>query len=114
MVGLVYLFHGPDEAGVSEVQILGHGEVPVVTNGLRHYLVEGTVHDVDFFGSFDVKVICAVAYEIQEFDCALLLILLRHLAMRNVLQILEPLEVRAGDATTVCQQVRGNNYASFE
>ena len=106
MVSLVYLLHGPDEAGISEVQILGHGKVPIVTNSLGHYLIECTVHNIDFLGSLDVEIISAVTYEIQEFDCALLLILLSHLAMGNVLQILEPLEVRAGDTTAVGQQVR--------
>ncbi len=106
------------EARVSEVQVLFQRVVPVVNSGLLHDFLKAGVNDVDFSCSLEVLHVGRglgelVTHGLKDFQILFFLIFLGHAAWRNVFQVLEPLEVRAGHTATVCQHVWNHDDAAL-
>jgi len=55
------LFHGSDEAGIPECEILLDSIIPIVAHCLGHDFIECTLYDVNFLRTFDVQFIRLVA-----------------------------------------------------
>ena len=98
------------EASISEAQVLFEGELPVLLHGRAHDFVEAGVDDVQFGGTLDFfAILSLVAHDLKETHLRLLLVLLGHLAGRDVFKVLEPLEIGAGDTATIDQKIGSAN-----
>lgn len=112
-VRAVHFVDGVNEARISEGEVLLNGKLPVVFDSLAHDFFKTGVDDIDLAGTLEVR----IGFESHDFEELLLgslFVLLGHLAWGDVIQVLEPLEVRAGDTTTVDQHVWGSNDSSPE
>lgn len=90
----------------------------MVERGGFHDLLETRVDDVDFFRALEVFHVGRgggqlVAESFQNLQVPLFLVLLGHAAGRDVLDVLEPLEVRDSDTAAVCKHVRNDDDAAF-
>ena len=112
--GRVDLADGVDEASISEGEVLVDGDVPVLADGGAHDLLETRVDDVDFIGALKLGGLVLEAHKLEELGLGLDLVLLGHTAWGDVIQVLEPLEVGAGDTATVDEHVWGANDALAE
>ena len=114
-VRLVHLANSVDQASVSEGEVLLLGEVPVLLHGGAHDLLETGVDDVKFGGTLDLfTFLLFVTHDFEQAHLGLLLVLLGHLTGGDVFEVLEPLEVGAGDTTTVDQKIGGADDASLD
>ena len=95
---------GVNEAGVSEREVLAHCVVPVLFNSRTHDLLETRVDDVELFGTFQSSDIL-YAHKLEQPLLGFLFVFLCHSSWGHVLQVLQPLEVRAGDTTAVHKHV---------
>jgi len=109
---LVNLADGVDEAGVSVGEVSLDSDVPVFTDGAGHDLLKSRVDDVDLIGTFNLVRLGLKTHKLEELDLGLLLVLLGHTSWGDVIEVLEPFEVRAGDTTTVDKHVWGGDNSS--
>ena len=111
---VVDLHHGVDKTSISEVEIVINGVLPVLVDGGGHGLIEGGVYDVNLVGTFDLVVHVLVSHKLEKLDLRVLIELLGHLTWGDVVDVLEPLEVRAGDTTTVDEKIWGDDDTLFD
>ena len=109
---VVDLGDGVDEAGVSEGEVLLEGELPVFSAGRGHDFFETRVDDVDLVGTLQLVDLVAEAHDLEQASLGLDLVLLGETAWSNVVEVLKPFEVRAGDTTAVDEHVRGGDDAA--
>ena len=98
-----------DEAGVPERHVALNCDLPVLAAGGSHDLLETRVDDIDLIGTLELINLVLEAHKLKEASLRLDLILLGQTAGSYVIEVLEPLEVRAGDTTTVDKHVRGTD-----
>jgi len=110
----VDLADGVDEAGISVGEVLLNSNVPVLFDGGAHDLFETRVDDVDFIGAFNLASLVSESHELEESLLRLLLVLLGHTAWGDVIEVLEPFEVRASDTTAVDKHVWGGDDSSTD
>ena len=108
------LADGVNEAGISVGEVLLNGNIPVLLDGGAHDLFETGVDDVDFIGTLNLTGLVSETHELEESLLRLLLVLLGHTAWGDVIEVLEPLEVRAGDTTAVDKHVWGGDDSSAD
>jgi len=108
---LVDLVDGVTEAGVSEGEILLNGEVPVLLGGGVHDFFETRVDDIDFVSTLELVGFGIVAHDLEELGLRLFLVLLGHLSGSDVIEVLQPFEVGAGNTTSVNEHI-GSNHDS--
>jgi hypothetical protein len=107
LVRVVDLVDGVDEAGVSEGEVALNGELPVFLNGHAHNLLESRVDDVELVSTAQLDAGILEAHDLEKLGLALLLVLLGHFTGGNVVQVLQPFEVGAGDTATVDEHIGG-------
>merc|ERR1740117_2080684 len=100
------------ETGVSERDVVDEGVGPVLLGGVVHDLLKSGIDDVDLTRTRKLSHVRRVlgdnvTHHLEE--VLLLLVSLVDTAGSNVIQVLEPLEVRTGDTTSVGQHVGDNN-----
>ena len=105
--------NGVNETGVSEGEVLAHCVVPVLFNSRAHDLLETRVDDVKLFGTLQSSDVLR-AHKFEQPLLGFLFVLLCHSSWGHVLQVLQPLEVRAGDTTAVHKHVWGGDDASLK
>jgi len=113
LVGLVYFGDGVDEAGVSETQVFLNRILPVFFHSSAHDFFKSRVHDINFVGTLEVVLQIIVSHHFEKPLLRLLLVFLCHFSGGDMLDVFEPLEVRAGDTTAVDEHVGGDNDASL-
>jgi len=109
LVGHVDFVDSVDEAGVSECEIFLDGKVPVFLHSVAHNFLQTGVDDVDFVGSVKLRLIGIESHDLEKLVLGLLFVLLGHLSGGDVIEILEPFEVGAGDTTSVHKHVGSAN-----
>jgi len=107
---LVHLLDRQREAGVSEVEVVVNGKLPVFCGSFVHNLIQTRVDDVNFARASQVLHVRGVlgdlvAHLLENLEVLLLGVFLSHAAGGNVIQVLEPLEVGAGHTTAVGKHV---------
>ena len=110
--GLVDLADGVDEARVSVGEVAIDSDGPVLTDSGGHDFLETRVDDIDLVGTGELASLVLEAHKLEELGLRLLLVLLGQAAGGDVIKVLEPLEVRAGDTATVDEHVRGADDSS--
>ena len=110
----VNLLDSIHEARVSERQVALKSDLPVLLTGGGHDLLESRVDDVDFISTLKLANLVLVSSNLEEMGISLNLILLRQTARSDVIEILKPLEVRAGNTTAVNEHVWRADDASAE
>merc|ERR1712166_308298 len=110
----VDLLDSTTETGVSERDVVDEGVGPVLLGGVVHDLLKSRIDDVDLTRARKLSHVRRVlrdnvTHHLEELLVLLLLVSLVDTAGSNVIQVLEPLEVRAGDTTPVGQHVGDNN-----
>lgn len=113
----VDLLNGTAETGISERHVVDEGVGPVLLGSVVHDFFKSRVDNVDLRSTGKLSHVRGrsrdgVAHHLEERLVLLLLVLLSNTARSNVIQILEPLKVRAGHTSTVGEHV-GNNNNSF-
>lgn len=106
------------KASISKVEIVFNGEIPMLLGCIVHDFLEARVDDVDFTGAREVLHVRGVfgdfvAHQLEDLHVLFLLILLVHAAGGNVIQVFEPLEVRAGYTSSVSEHVGNTNDTSL-
>ena len=112
--GGVDLADGVDEAGISVGEVSLYSDFPVLANGRGHDFFQTRVDNVDFISTFNLTGLGFESHELEELGLGLLLIFLGKTAWGNVVQVLEPLEVRAGDTTAIDKHVWGGDDSSAD
>ena len=110
--GLMDLSDSIDEAGISVGKVSIDSDGPVLTDGGGHDLLKTRVDDVDLIGTLDLVSLGLKTHKLEELDLRLLLVLLGQPSWGDVIEVLQPLEVGAGDTTTVDEHVWGGNNSS--
>ena len=104
-----------DEAGISVGEVFLYSNIPVLFNGMGHDFFQTRVDNVDFISTFNLASLISESHELEESLLGLLLIFLGHTAWGNVVEVLKPLEVRAGDTTAIDKHVwSGDNSSADE
>ena len=104
-----------DEAGISVGEVFLYSNIPVLFNGMGHDFFQTRVDNVDFISTFNLVSLISESHELEESLLGLLLIFLGHTAWGNVVEVLKPLEVRAGDTTAIDKHVwSGDNSSADE
>lgn len=106
------LADGVDEAGVSVGKVSLDSDVPVLTDSASHDLLKSRVDDVDLIGTFNHVRFSLKTHKLEELDLRLLLVLLGQTSWCDVIEVLQPFEVRAGDTTAVDKHVWGSDNSS--
>jgi len=111
LVVSVDLVDGIDKAGISEVHVIVYSKLPVALNSAGHSLIKGRVDDVGFGCSMDGSLILfsSISHKSQKLLLTSLIELLGHLTWRYMVNVLKPLEVRAGDTTSVHEEIWGDH-----
>ena len=110
--GLMDLSDSIDEAGISVGKVSIDSDGPVLTDGGGHDLLKTRVDDVDLIGTLDLVSLGLKTHKLEELDLRLLLVLLGQSSWGDVIKVLQPFEVGAGDTTTVDEHVWGGNNSS--
>ena len=105
---------GVDEAGISVGEVSLYSDFPVLANGRGHDFFQTRVDNVDFISTFNLTGLGFESHEFEELCLGLLLVFLGKTAWGNVVQVLEPLEVRAGDTTAIDKHVWGGDDSSAD
>ncbi len=100
------LANSVDEASVSEREVLLDSEFPVLFAGRGHDFLESRVDDIDLISTLELVRLVLEAHKFEELGLRFDLIFLGHTAWGDVIEVLEPFEVRAGDTTSVDKHVR--------
>ena len=106
------LLDGVDETGISEGEVLVNSELPVFLNSVLHDLLETRVDDVKFGSTLSRYLVFLEAHHLEELLLRLFLVLLGHATGSDVIDVLKPFEVGAGDTTAVHKHVRGSDDTS--
>ena len=114
LVGLVDLADGVDETGVAEREVSLNCEVPVLFDGRGHDFLKTRVDNVDFIGTSQLIDFALEAHKLEEFGLRFHLVLLGQAAGGDVIEVLQPFKVGAGDTSTVDEHVWGSNNASAD
>ena len=109
---LVNLLDGVNEACVSEGEVFIDSELPVFLNSLAHDFLESRIDDVKFGSTLSRGLFLIEAHHLEELLLRLFLILLGHATGSDVIDVLKPFEVGAGDTTAVDEHVGGSDNAS--
>lgn len=112
--GLMDLADGVDEAGIAEGEVLLDGHVPVLASSGGHDFFKTRVDDIDLIGTLKIDSLISEAHKLEELGLRLDLVLLGHAAGGDVIEVLQPFEVGAGDTTTVDEHVRGSDDSSAD
>jgi len=115
---VVNSLNGTTEAGISEADVVDEGVRPVLGSRVVHDLLKAGVNNVDLTGSTELSHVRRVlrndvAHHGEDLLVLSRLVSLGHAAGGNVIQVLQPFEVRAGDTTAVHEQVGAANDASL-
>jgi len=110
----VDLLNGATEASISERKVVDEGMGPVLSSGIVHDLFKARVDDVDLISTLELVSFSIVAHNLEELGLRLLFVLLGHLSGSDVIEILQPFEVGAGDTTTVDEHIGGDNDSTLE
>ena len=108
----VDLLDGVDETGISEGEVLVNSELPVFLNSVLHDLLKTRVDNVKFGSTLSSNLIFIEAHHLEELLLRFLLILLGHATGSDVIDVLEPFEVGAGDTTAVHEHVWSSDDTS--
>ena len=108
----VDLLDGVDETSVSEGEVLVDSELPVLLNSVLHDLLKTRVDDVKFGSTLSRYLIFLEAHHLEELLLRFLLILLGHATGSDVIDVLKPFEVGAGDTTAVHEHVWSSDDTS--
>ena len=108
----VDLLDGVDETCVSEGEVLVDSELPVFLNSVLHNFFKTRVDNVDFGSTLSRHLVFFEAHHLEELLLRLFLILLGHATGSDVIDVLKPFEVGAGDTTAVDEHVGGSDNAS--
>ena len=106
------LADGVDEAGVSVGEVSVDSDSPVLTDSGGHNLLKSGVDDVNLIGTLDLVSLGLKSHKLEELDLRLLLVLLGESSWGDVIEVLQPFEVGAGDTTTVDKHVWGGDNSS--
>ena len=106
------LADGVDEAGISVGEVSLYSNFPVLANGRGHNFFQTRVDNVNFISTFNLTSLGFKSHELEELRLRLLLIFLGETAWGNVVQVLEPFEVGAGDTTAIDKHVWGCDDSS--
>ena len=101
-----------NEASVSEGEVLVDSDIPVLLDSMAHDLFETRVDNLNFISSMDFRSLITESHKLEESGLGFLLIFLSHTSRGNVVKVLKPFEVGAGDTTTVNKHVWGADNAS--
>ena len=101
LIALINFIDGTHEACITEEEVLAVGEGPVLLDGRGHHLLEARVDNIDLFCSLNGGIVALKAHHLEKFLLRALIELLRELSWGNVIEVLQPLEIRDGDSTTV-------------
>ena len=101
-----------NEASVSEGEVLVDSNIPVLLDSVAHDLFETRVDNLNFISSMDFRSLITESHKLEESGLGFLLIFLSHTSRGNVVKVLKPFEVGAGDTTTVDKHVWGADNAS--
>jgi len=111
---VVNSLNGTTEAGISEADVVDEGVRPVLGSRVVHDLLKAGVNNVDLTGSTELSHVRRVlrddvAHHVEDLLVLPRLVFLGHAAGGDVSKILEPLEVGAGDTTSVSEHVGDDN-----
>lgn len=110
--GLVNLADSVDEASVSEREVLLDSKFPVFLAGRGHDFLKTRVDDIDLISTLELVRLVLEAHKFEELGLRFDLIFLGHTARSDVIKVLEPFEVRAGNTTSVDKHVRSAHNSS--
>jgi len=110
----VNLLDGAAETSISKVEVVDVGVRPILRGSVVHDFLKSRVDDINLGSTGELSHVRRVlgdnvTHHAEEFGVLLLLIFLVHAARGNMLQVLKPLEVRAGNTTSVGEHVGDNN-----
>ena len=108
----VDLADGVDEASISESEVLLDSDIPVLLDSGAHDFFEAGVDNFDLIGTFDLRSLLSESHEFKKSGLGFLLIFLGHTSWGDVVEILEPLEVGAGNTPTIDEHVWGADNTS--
>jgi hypothetical protein len=103
-----------DEAGVSEGKVFIDSHLPVLFASGGHNFFETRVDDINLISTFKLVSLIFESHKLEESGLRLDLIFLGQTAGSDVIEVLQPFEVGAGDTTTVDKHVWGANDSSAE
>ena len=106
------------QACISKVEVVFNGEIPMFLGSIAHNFVEAGVDNVDFTGAGEVLHMGGVlrdlvAHQLEDLHILLLLVLFVHTAGGDVIQVFKPLEIRAGNTSSVGEHVGHNDDTSL-
>mgnify|MGYP001626769115 CR=1 FL=1 len=101
-----------DEASVSEREVLLDSEFPVLFAGRGHDFLKSRVDDIDLISTLELVRLVLEAHKFKELGLRFDLIFLGHTARSDVIEVLKPFEVRAGNTTSVDKHVRSAHNSS--
>jgi len=108
----VNLLDGVNEACVSEGEVFIDSELPVFLNSLAHDFLESRIDDVKFGSTLSRGLFLIEAHHLEELLLRLFLIFLGHATRSDVIDVLKPFEVGAGDTTAIDKHVRCSDDTS--
>lgn len=109
LVCSVDLVDSVHEAGISEEKVLLNCEVPVSLDSAAHVFFEAGVYNIDLLGSLNTSCSAAVTHDLEEVHLRVLVVSLAELAWADVIDVLQPFEVRAGNSTSIHQKIGAHN-----
>jgi hypothetical protein len=106
------------EACISKVDVVFHGVIPMILGGSVHDFLEAGVDNIDFTGASEVLHVRGVlgdlvAHQLEDLHILLLLVLFVHTAGGDVIQVFKPLEIRAGNTSSVGEHVGDTDDTSL-
>jgi len=101
----VDLIDSIDEAGVTQGDFPFASDLPVLSDGGGHDFLKARVNDVDLVGTLELVLLVSKAHDVKKATLRLHLVSLGHAARSDVVEVLEPLEVGAGDTTAIDKHV---------
>ena len=105
---------GVDEASISESEVLLYCHVPVLVGRRDHDFFETGVDNIDLVGTCDIVCSEFDSHELEKFGLRFLLVLLGKSSWGDVVEVLQPFEVRAGDTTSVDKHVWSSDNAFLD
>ena len=107
--GFVNLANSVDEACISEGKILLYGKFPVLSRGCNHDFFESGVDNIELVSSLNIGLGVFDSHKVEESGLGFLLVLLGQSSWGDVIKILKPFEVGAGNTTTIDKHVWGSD-----
>lgn len=102
----MHLADSIDEACISERKVLGDGHFPVLFDCRGHDFLKTRVDDIDLISALKLVSLMLEAHELKESSLGLDLVLLGETTGSDVIEVLQPFEVGAGDTATIDKHVR--------